>query len=122
MKITLVDAPWDSAGNLVVFPGYGVAADTEHDGGYSWKSNVPFNARLHITGTTRGQSAARFTVETNHGIQMQMFMADMLRLVQAADSHTMEPGGWVDGEWIIVKRGSNYGVTPFLEGDTYRLD
>lgn len=116
MKITLKDVPWDSAGNLVGFTGYGVAPDTEYDGGYDWKANVPFRARLHLTGTTRGQSAARFAWETDHGIKMEMFMADMARLVQAAAN--IEPDGWVEGEWIIVKRGSNYGVTPVLPGDT----
>lgn len=120
MKISATDVPWDSAGNLVGFPGYGHAGQPgpEFDGGgHDWKPNRPFEARLHLTGITRGHSAARFTWETNHGIKMDMFMADMLRLVQA-EGHVIEAGGIVNGEWIIVKRGANYGVTPFLPGDT----
>ena len=120
MKITLTDAPWDSAGNLVVYPGCD-AGDDWNGGGYDWKANGPFTARLHLVGTTRGHSAARFQWSTDHGIRMDMFMADMTRLIQAT-ARTIEPGGFVEGEWIVVKRGANYGVTPFLEGDTYPED
>lgn len=116
MKINLTDAPWDSAGNLVVYPGCEPGPNFD-GGGYDWKSNHVFKARLHLTGQTRGQSAARFTWETNHGIKMQMFMTDMTRLILSVDTHAVEPGGWVEGEWIIVKRGANYGVAPFLLGD-----
>lgn len=122
MKINTEEVAWDSAGDLVVYPGCEPGPDLR-GGGYDWRPNTSFDARLHITGVERGHSAARFKLETNHGIKLVMFMADMLRLVQSARTHPIKPDGWVEGEWVIVKRGANYGVTPVLPDDTLpRID
>lgn len=112
MKINLDRAPWHRNGDLVEY-----VWDSDSDK-YDWRPNQPFEATLQLTGTSRGRSAARYTWESLEGAKLEMFMADMFRLV-TADPRVIEPGGSVRGEWLIVKRGANYGVTPFLPGDTY---
>lgn len=76
-----------------------------------WRRNEPFRARLHLLGTERGRSAAFYRWEdAKTGQVYPMFITDMGRLITLGT--TFEAGGYVDAEWVVVKRGMNYGITP----------
>lgn len=80
-----------------------------------WRENPVFAAELTFKGTERGRSAAYFKWEDPQGRKYPMFITDVGRLIQAAVR--LEEGGKVYGEWYVVKRGQNYGVTPVVPDD-----
>lgn len=80
-----------------------------------WRDNPVFAAEMTYKGTERGRSAAYFKWEDRRGQQYPMFITDIGRMIQAAVK--LEEGGKVYGEWFVVKRGQNYGITPALPGD-----
>lgn len=76
-----------------------------------WRPNEPFRARLKLLGTERGRSAAYYKWQAVEDWRVYpMFITDMARLVTLGT--TFEAGGFVDAEWVVVKRGMNYGITP----------
>lgn len=83
----------------------------EYVGGWEkdvrWKPNKPFRATMHLLSYERGRSAARFMWEDMDGTQYPMFMSGMLDLVQHGET---QHGYVYDEKWIVVKRGSNYGI------------
>ncbi len=96
MSLDLV--PYDAGGNMQVFP----------DNLTEWRPNTPFEAALHIVGTERGRSAARFIAEnTETGARYPLFMTDLLAIVQ---NGTIERGV-IFGTWVGRKRGQNYGIS-----------
>ncbi|UDL16463.1 hypothetical protein SEA_ZOOMAN_222 [Microbacterium phage Zooman] len=72
-----------------------------------WRDNEPFEATLTIRDLERGRSAARFWFEDeDNQIRYPFFgqtLVDML-----AESTMIN--GKVTGTWIVVKKGSNYGI------------
>jgi len=101
----LAKAPFSPNGDLLTYVHMSYTpADT-----VEWRDNVPFTATMTLTGTTRGRSAARFVFKDEAGHRYEMFMASMLELLTTRGCAV---GGIVSGTWIIVKRGSNYGLHP----------
>jgi len=75
---------------------------------FVWKDNFTFEAVLRLDSITRGQSAARFVwADDQEGRMYEMFMKDMLELVQA---DAVIERGHCDTKWTFVKRGANYGI------------
>lgn len=101
---SLKRAPYSrNTGDLI---GY---ADSFNEDRYDWEPNEPFEVtRMDIVGMTRGQSSARFTLkDARTGVSYPMFMSSMLDLVQNAN---VRHGEVWDEQWIVVKRGANYGL------------
>lgn len=88
----------------------------EYVGGWEkdveWLPNTPFWARLRIKNLERGRSAARFWfLDLDTGTQYPFFgqgLVDMLTKVRMIE-------GVVEGKWIAVKRGANYGIELYEE-------
>jgi hypothetical protein len=77
-----------------------------------WQRNEPFRANLALLGFERGRSAARFIWEDwETGTRYPMFMSGMLDLLQTAD---VLQGCVSNQDWIVVKRGSNYGIERYV--------
>ena len=70
------------------------------------KEVEPFRARLALTGSRRGRSAAYFMWESDTGATFPMFMTEMVDLV----TNGTVVKGVADEEWTIRKRGQNYGI------------
>lgn len=72
-----------------------------------WRPNDPFTATLTIRELDRGRSAARFWFEDEvNQIRYPFFgqtLVDML-------TNSVMDHGKVTGTWIVVKKGSNYGI------------
>ncbi len=87
-------------------------AGTQVNANYSsipidWRPNVPFKATLTLKRMETGRSAVRFwwhdeATDTDY----PMFgdaIVETLKIQNAT-------GGKVTGEWIVVKKGANYGI------------
>ncbi|HEU5487027.1 MAG TPA: hypothetical protein VFU98_19145 [Microlunatus sp.] len=83
----------------------GESAGTEMTG-VEWRDNAPFYAVLFIKTTTRGRSAARFIWEDDEGRTYPMFLVDTVETLK----HGVDQGGSVAADWMVAKRGENYGV------------
>lgn len=80
--------------------------------GVAWITPFVFHAQsVHISGYTRGTSAARFEVvimdEDDNEIKAQMFLTDMIDLLHHC---IIEYGVVEDKDWEFTKRGKNYGI------------
>jgi len=72
-----------------------------------WKENFEFEDTLYLEGMSRGRSAANFNLVSQiDNKSYNLFMTDILNMVQNADIHK----GIIKGKWTFCKRGSNYGV------------
>lgn len=92
-----VDRGWE----LMEYP------ETWSDNPIEWRSNDPFEATLELQSMERGRSAARFVWKDDKtNTYYPMFMSGMLDLAQNSNIF----GGLTQGKWIVVKRGSNYGI------------
>jgi hypothetical protein len=79
--------------------------------GEIWEDNDPFWTSLRFEGFSRGRSSAVFLWVSDEDRQYQMFMTDMDRLIKNVNIMT----GKTDRlEWIISKRGTNYGISLVL--------
>lgn len=96
-----IQAPYDTHGNLLHFPGY-----SYHSTQPEWRDVVPFDATLTFNGQHRGRSAAYFEWLDADGRKWPMFMTDIGDLLQAATIDL----GVVSARWTVQKRGQNYGV------------
>ena len=72
-----------------------------------WRPNEPFEATLTIRDLERGRSAARFWFEDEVNQVRYPFFGQTL--VDMLSSATMV-NGKVTATWIVVKKGSNYGI------------
>lgn len=96
-----IKAPYDkTTGNLLSY------VYDDEDSRVDFRKNVPFEATMKFTDMERGQSAARFIVTDEHGKTYPMFMSSALKLLQSS----IIINGSVLADWIVVKRGSNYGI------------
>jgi len=75
-----------------------------------WKQNYTFEKILTASDMSRGQSSATFTLVDDEGLEHNMFMKDMLTMVQNAKIEY----GKINAVWTFIKRGQNYGIR-FLE-------
>ena len=72
-----------------------------------WRPNEPFHAILRIDRLERGRSAARFWfVDTDSAIEYPFFGQGLVEMLSKA----VMQNGLVEGTWIAVKRGANYGI------------
>ena len=71
-----------------------------------WRDNSVWLGTMTIMSFGRGRSSATFILTDNRGLRYDMFMKDMLYLIQNADIDR----GVVTGKWTVVKRGQNYGL------------
>lgn len=72
-----------------------------------WRPNDPVYRTLDLGGIERGRSAARFVWRDEHGHTFPMFMTDVVDLM---GSRTGVYDGVIEGHFVIVKRGANYGL------------
>lgn len=72
-----------------------------------WRPNDPFQATLTIRRLERGRSAARFWFEDEANKTYYPFFGQTL--VDMLSVSDMKHGK-VSGTWIVVKKGSNYGI------------
>jgi len=77
----------------------------------TWKDLFEFEGRLKLEGMTRGRSAARFIWSDEKDCKYEMFMADMVKLIQ---SGAVIEDGCCFTKWTFTKRGANFGVTVAL--------
>lgn len=103
--------PFSDKGDLLTYVhgnGHGILAGTRYGSvPATWKANFSFKAVLELEGMTRGRSAARFIWADQNGCKYEMFMADMVELIQSGV--TIERGH-CDATWTFTKKGQNYGV------------
>lgn len=98
-------------GNLQEYPGYGFRSGDVTDGDCLWRPNDPFTATLTLTGTERGRSAMRFLWEDEAtGATYPMFATDMAGLAMSSEGVA---NGRAAGQWIVMKRGANYGIARY---------
>lgn len=97
-------APYDSKGNLL---GY---AD-EFMKNLDWRENKPFGQRFSIETYTRGQSSAKFVLTDPEGREYPMFLSSALLMMQKL---TIQSGQVYHDQWIVVKKGRNYGLEPLV--------
>jgi hypothetical protein len=96
--------PFDPEGNLMHDAEWlcGIPQDE-----IDWRDPIQFDAMLHIKEYRRGGHAVYYVWENKYlGVTYPMLVSDVFTLLQSADIE----GGWVDGRWEIVKRGSAYGI------------
>lgn len=107
--------PFDQRGNLLEYvAGRGTAWCAGPDGSVGWHpivwmDNEPVKMTLTLNSMERGRSAARFIWKSEDGRKYPMFMTDMLALIK---EHVIDHGK-VEAEWIVKKRGQNYGVAVY---------
>jgi hypothetical protein len=93
-----IKAPIAPDGSLLHYP---ISYDD-----HAMKEVPPFCARLTLTGSLRGRSAAYFMWKDETGASFPMFLSDMTDL--------LNNGSVVKGvaaeQWQICKRGANYGI------------
>jgi len=73
---------------------------------HDYRANYEFVTTMRVVDMSRGRSAANFTLKDEKGIEYNMFMKDMLYLIQ----NCIIDKGVVSGKWTFVKRGNNYGI------------
>ena len=118
----MIQVPYDQRGGLMHFPEThydwtNVERDPENPRVWKsppvpiepdWRDNAPFKATLTLKHTHRGRSAAYFVWADETGAEFPMFISDMADL--ACSLIGIGPGGVVVADWIVAKRGQNYGV------------
>jgi hypothetical protein len=105
-KNSLTQVPFDATTNNMLEYVWNVYNMYE-DPRYVWKPNEPFRTEMHIVTYERGRSAARMILEdAATGIHYPMFLSDFVAMTQAGRIKY----GSVSGQWIAVKKGSNYGI------------
>ncbi len=76
-----------------------------------WRDNVEFEARIQVTGTYRGRSAARVTCKNlENGESYSMGLSAFYDAVVAFGAMP----GIIQGNWTFRKQGSNYGLYPVI--------
>ena len=109
---SLKEAPYSaSTGHLLEW------ASRNPGSGVTWKPNVPFGVKeMLVVGMERGRSAARFILEdVDTGTRYPMFMSSMVDLLSSAE-HISWGVIWREN-WIVVKKGTNYGIEVFRDAD-----
>ena len=71
-----------------------------------WKDNYEFEATLSFTSYGRGRSSATFQLTDENGINYNVFMSDMFKIVTTKNINESK----VCGKWCFRKQGQNYGL------------
>jgi len=71
-----------------------------------WVPNTPFEATLMLDRLERGRSAARFWFIDTEGTHYPVFGQGLVEMLQGG----VLDHGVIEGTWIAVKRGANYGI------------
>lgn len=106
--------PWSPNGRqLLHYP------DTHLYPSMKWRNNPVLKLRLKMLGTERGRSAAYFRWEVQSGdlpagTLLPMFITDVGHVIMQG---LPQPGGVVEGEFFVVKRGQNFGITPLAAAE-----
>lgn len=106
-KTKVTEVPYKD-GSLMSYAG-------SYSTGVEWRKNLPFYRTLFYKTYERGVSAARFIWKDDEGHTYPMFMTDMDALLtegevrSAAFSNIRGPSR-ISGNWIVTKRGQNYGI------------
>lgn len=101
--------PWSSNGSMLLhYPDINLHPNMD------WRDNEPFKVKIKMRGTERGRSAAYFRWEVlsgdlPEGTLLPMFITDVGHVLMQGIA---QEGGVIDGEFFVVKRGQNYGITP----------
>lgn len=103
-------APFDRNGNLQHFPSW--RWDPERRGytidDNDWRDVEPFHAVMRLEpGVTSGRSAKYLHWRDQDDHQYPMFVAELVELVVTG---VVKEGGIAEGDWIVCKRGQNYGI------------
>jgi len=104
-KPPVYQVPFDRSGALMHWADSRKSAYTS-DKAAEWRDPEPFQATLRVIGIQRGRSAAYFRLADDLARCWPMFMKEILELVQVAVINQ----GTVEGWWIPVKRGQNFGL------------
>ncbi len=72
-----------------------------------WRDDPSFISVLYVDGMRRGRSAAYFMWRDGEGNTYPMFMKDMEDLLSRS---WVNHGATNLNRWIVVKRGTNYGI------------
>lgn len=90
--------PVDSSGSLIDYPDY-------YNKPAAWREMKPFKASLKYEGFTQGRSSVRFVVrDTYTGESYSLMRNSFDKFI------TKAVNGVLAAEWIVVKRGANYGL------------
>lgn len=101
--------PWSADGSMLLhYPDINLHPNMD------WRGNDPFKVKIKMRGTERGRSAAYFRWEVlsgdlPEGTLLPMFITDVGHVLMQGIA---QEGGVIDGEFFVVKRGQNYGITP----------
>lgn len=71
-----------------------------------WKDNYEFEKTLTFTSYGRGRSSATFQMTDENGVNYNVFMSDMFKIVTTKKINE----GKVYGKWCFRKQGQNYGL------------
>ena len=72
-----------------------------------WRENKPFKTKLTLDSMRSGRSAKYVIWVDDEGHSYPMFITDLLTLLQ---ERSVVNGVTYDNEWIVRKRGKNYGL------------
>ncbi|QNJ57663.1 hypothetical protein SEA_KEANU_58 [Streptomyces phage Keanu] len=106
--------PWSADGSMLLhYPDINLHPNMQ------WRENSTFKVKLKMLGTERGRSAAYFRWEVQEGdlptgTLLPMFITDVGHVIMQG---LPQPGGRIEGEFFVVKRGQNYGITPLAPAD-----
>lgn len=74
-----------------------------------WRPNTPFDAVLTVRRLETGRSAVRIWLEDESSRTLYPMFGHTL-IEALAEATDLRVGGKIGGTWIVVKKGSNYGV------------
>ncbi len=78
-----------------------------------WRDNTEFSARIQVTGTYRGRSAARITCKNlDNGESYSMGLSAFYDAVIGFGS---QQTGIIKGNWTFRKQGANFGLYPITD-------
>ena len=106
--------PFDQHGSPVPYVrGLACPDDVVPDARYIWEENKPFRAVLKFQRFHRGSSAAHaiYAKADDLSWEVTMFLSDLEDVIDCGLAPLM-----LQGRFIHVKRGQNYGVKPLLIG------
>ena len=108
-----IKIPFEHEGHLMDYVGY-TYEDMQKENHVSvylknrviWKDNYEFESTLTFTSYGRGRSSATFQLTDENGVNYNVFMSDMFKIVTTKNINE----GKVYGKWCFRKQGQNYGL------------
>ncbi len=104
---TVTQVPYDPAGNLCHHASAGNRYTLNKTDGPIWKPNEPFREVMTVN-AMRSSASGKYVVLINaEGCTFPMFIIDLLELLART---TITKGVTEPLNWIVRKRGENYGI------------